>query len=294
MKPPCRLGLGTVQWGLAYGLANRDGVTPLREVKAILAEAESNGVRVLDTASLYGNAEAVLGANPLQAFKVITKTPAFGTPAISDGQVRQLVDTFGESLAKLSSGKLYGLLLHSANDLLAADGEKLADAMRDLKDAGSVEKIGVSIYDADQLAAALKVFKPDIVQLPVSVLDQRLLRDGSLQRLKDSGIEVHARSVFLQGLLLMPMAKVPAYFNPIRDLLERWRAAAEMQGLSPGRAALSFVRDIPFLDAVLVGVENLDQYRQCFVDFSAGDTFDASDLACGDRDFVNPSRWKIA
>ena len=115
-----------------------------------------------------------------------------------------------------------------------------------------------------------------------------------MARMKKLGIEIHARSVFLQGLLLMPLDRVPAYFDPIRPLLGQWHAAAEAQGLTPVQAALSFVRDIPYVDTVLVGVENLEQFHSCCVDFSAPAKFDASGLACHDPMYINPALWNRA
>ena len=289
-----KLGLGTVQWGLRYGLANQNGLTPPETVREILSEARSYGITILDTASLYGESEAVLGANSLEGFKVVTKTPRFATPVITDEQALNLTHTFSLSLQRLSTTKVYGLLIHHADDLLVPGGEKLVAAIMALKETGVVEKIGVSVYHSDQIDAVLKIIKPDLVQLPISVLDQRLLLNGQLERMKNMGIEIHARSVFLQGLLLMPLNRIPPYFDPIRPLLARWRAAAEGQGLTPVQAALSFVRDISYVDTVLVGVENLEQFRSCCVDFSVSATFDASGLACHDPMYINPALWNRA
>lgn len=293
MKSINKLGLGTVQWGLHYGLSNQHGITSPETVAAILSEARRRGITILDTASLYGDAEAALGANPLQAFRVVSKTPKFATPAITDEQALQLTHVFHQSLQKLSSQNIYGLLVHHAGDLLVPGGEKLVAAMMELKERGLVGNIGVSVYHGEQVDAVLKVFKPDIIQLPISVLDQRMLLDGQLERLKKEGVEIHARSVFLQGLLLMPLDKIPAYFDTVRPLLGRWHAAAQAQNMTPVQAALSFVRDIPYIDTVLVGVENLAQFQSCLEDFSIGASFDASDLACNDPLFVNPALWKI-
>lgn len=165
--------------------------------------------------------------------------------------------------------------------------------MRELKEKGEVQNIGVSVYDGAQVDAVLKVFKPDIIQLPINVLDQKMLLNGQLARLNQEGVEIHARSVFLQGLLLMPLREIPIYFDPIRPLLARWHAAAHAQGMTLIQAALSFVRDIPYVDTVLVGVENLAQFQSCVADFLIDARFDASGLACNDPMFVNPALWKV-
>lgn len=293
MKSINKLGLGTVQWGLPYGLANQHGITSPETVTALLREARRHGIKVLDTASLYGESEAVLGTNSLEDFKVITKTPSFATPCISDVEVGQLQETFQRSLDLLSCKKIYGLLIHRAEDLLIPGGDRLLAAMMQLKEKGVVEKIGVSVYDSVQVDAILKKFKPDLIQLPLSVLDQRMLASGHLELLKNEGVEIHVRSVFLQGLLLMPLTNIHVFFEPIRPLLSRWHAAAHAEGLTVNQAALAFVKNIPYVDTVLVGLDNLAQFRSCFDDFAMEITFDATGLASNDPCFVNPSLWQL-
>lgn len=292
MKNCNRLGIGTVQWGLPYGITNQGMKTAPEMVAAILDEARSSGISILDTASLYGDAETVLGENQLDAFRIVTKTLKFATPVITDEQARQIEHVFLQSLQRLSSKRVYGLLIHHADDILAPGGEKLVEALARLKQSGMVEKVGVSVYCAEQLDGILRVLTPDIVQVPINVLDQRLLASGHLEQMKRDGIEIHARSVFLQGLLLMPLAQIPKYFDPVKPLLEKWHFSAAEQGLSLIQASLSFVRDISYVDAVLVGVENLSQMRSCIADFSHDANFDAVQLACNNPNFVNPAFWK--
>lgn len=287
-----KLGLGTVQWGVAYGISNQVGKTDPDEVSAILSAARRVGVKLLDTASLYGEAESVLGANRLETFKIVTKTPRYATRLIEDQHVEQMFDTFNRSLDKLAVERVDGLLVHHAQDILIDGGERLVAGMGHLKELGKVSKIGVSIYDGEQLAGILQRFTPDLVQLPLNVVDQRLIHSGWLQRLHDRGVEIHVRSVFLQGLLLMSLDEVPTYFDPIRPLLTRWHSAALEQGMSLAQAALAFVRDLPEVDQVLVGVESVSQFQACLQDFLTPASFDAAGLACDDPAFVNPVLWK--
>jgi aryl-alcohol dehydrogenase-like predicted oxidoreductase len=110
--------------------------------------------------------------------------------------------------------------------------------------------------------------------------------------LHDKGVEIHIRSAFLQGLLLMPLEDVPAYFEPIRPLLMRWHAASREQGMSLVQAALAFVRDLPEVDQVLVGVESASQFQACLQDFCSPASFDAAGLGCDEPAFVNPVLWR--
>jgi aryl-alcohol dehydrogenase-like predicted oxidoreductase len=285
--------LGTVQWGLPYGLANQHGITTPETVTALLGEARQYGITVLDTASLYGQSEAVLGMNPLEGFKLVTKTPCFTASHISDIEAKQLGAIFQQSLDLLKCKKTYALLIHQADNFLVPGGDKLLAAMRQLKEKGLIEKIGVSVYDSTQVDALLKKFKPDLIQLPLNVMDQRMLASGHLEMLKNEGVEIHVRSVFLQGLLLMPLNNIPAYFEPVRPLLSRWHTAAHAQGLTVNQAALSFAKNIPYIDTVLVGLDSLAQFHSCFNDFAMDINFDATGLACNDPIFVNPSLWQL-
>ena len=288
-----KLGLGTVQWGLPYGVANQHGITTPETVTAQLGEARQYGITVLDTASLYGQSEAVLGMNQLEGFKVVTKTPRFTTPHISDIEANQLGATFQQSLDLLKCKKTYALLIHHADNLLVPGGDKLLAAMRQLKGKGLIEKIGVSVYDSIQVDAVMRKFTPDLIQLPFSVMDQRMLTSGHLELLKNEGVEIHVRSVFLQGLLLMPLSNIPAFFEPVRPLLTRWHAAAKAQGLTVNQAALAFVKNIPYVDTVLVGLDNLAQFRSCINDFTMDINFDATGVACNNSLFINPSLWQL-
>ncbi len=288
-----KLGLGTVQWGLSYGIANQHGITTPETVTALLNDARHHGIEVLDTAALYGKSEAVLGTNSLEGFKVITKTPSFATSHIADIEVNQLGETFQQSLDLLSRKKIYGLLIHHAENILVPGGDLLLAAMKQLKEDGLVDKIGVSVYGGAQVDAVLKKFTPDLIQLPFSILDQRMLTSGHLEQLKNKGVEIHVRSVFLQGLLLMPLRNIPAFFEPVRPLLTRWHAAAQEQGLTVNQAALSFVKNIPYVDTILVGLDNLAQFRTCITDFTIDMNFDATGLACNDPVYVNPSLWQL-
>lgn len=286
-----KLGLGTVQWGGDYGVSNLAGRTPPSEVANILAAARRLGVKVLDTAALYGESEQVLGRNELASFQVVTKTARFDRAVISADDGARMLATFRESLAKLRCSSVYGLLIHNADDLLAQDGDILVRCLERLKGDGKVKKIGVSVYSGDQAALLLSRFTPDLVQVPISVLDQRLIRGGHLDLLKSHGVEIHVRSVFLQGLLLMDPSCIPRYFEPIRPLLMRWHATARDAGMTASQAALAFVRTLPQVDCVLVGVESARQLDQCAIDFVRGGSFDAAALACADPAFINPSMW---
>lgn len=286
-----KLALGTVQWGTDYGISNKGGKTPAREVGRILAVAADAGIGLLDTAAHYGAAEAALGSNSLTAFKVVTKTPHFASASIEPEHELALLRTFDASLANLQLDAVYGLLVHHAPDLLVPGAEILVQTLQRLKAEGHVAKVGVSVYNSDQIGSLLERFTPDLIQLPLNALDQRLLKSGDIGKLKDLGVEIHVRSVFLQGLLLMPLDALPPKFAAHKAVLAQWHEEVRRQGLTPKQAALAFVRDIDEVDHLLIGVETVGQLQECLTDYASKGSFDATRLNCNDENLLNPALW---
>ncbi|RZL08781.1 MAG: aldo/keto reductase, partial [Hymenobacter sp.] len=223
-----RLALGTVQFGLAYGLNNQDGQPATATVAAILAAAETAGLTLLDTASAYGNSEARLGelAGENADFEIITKVPA-GPPA-------QVAQHLAESMARLQRTRLYGVMFH-AFGLLQAEPTAWK-ALQAAREAGQVARIGVSLYHPHEAEWLLtQGWDVDLVQVPYNVLDQRFA--NVLPQLAARGVEVHVRSAFLQGLLLREPASLPPFFQPLGPKLTQLRALAAEAGV-PLPAAL--------------------------------------------------------
>lgn len=291
-----KLGLGTVQFGLDYGVSNATGRTPENEVASILRLAADNGIRILDTAAGYGCSEEVLGRSiPAgHEFSIVTKTPPLRPDETGDDYIERIRKAFLDSIEKLGRPPLYAVLAHRADDLLSPYGERLMETLLDWKRQGLVSKVGASVYDSQQIDAILARHPVELVQLPVSVLDQRLLASGHLAKLKDAGIEVHARSVFLQGLLLMRPDAAPAYFSPIKADLAAYREWIESQGLSPMQAALGFVLGMPELDHVILGVNSTEQLREILACQTAKcDAGALARYALTDPAMLDPSRWRI-
>ncbi|WP_343711813.1 aldo/keto reductase [Inquilinus sp.] len=247
------LGLGTAQFGLDYGIANDRGICPPEDVAAILETAAAAGIGVLDTAPAYGTAEQVLGQvlPAAHRFRIVTKTPHLGGLRHADEIGQAVRDAYAASRVKLRRDRLAGLLTHNANDLLRPGGPALWAAMAALQRAGEVERIGASVYSAGQLAAVLERYPLDLVQLPWNAVDGRI-GPGLLAALAERGIELHARSVFLQGLLLAPPAQAARVSPAAEALVGRWRDAVGTA--DPLAAALGAVIGRPEIGTALVGV----------------------------------------
>lgn len=253
-----KIGLGTAQLGLDYGIANRRGRPDRDAVRAILDQAAEHGIRVLDTSPAYGDAELRIGElSPAGTpFSIVTKTPELDAehdaPRHVEGHLR-------ESLRRLDTPQVYGLLAHAPDDLLGPRGAAIYETLCRLRAAGMVSRIGVSVYTGEQIDAILERYEIDLIQVPLSILDQRLLDSGHLRALKQAGVEVHARSVFLQGLLTLTPAELPVYFESAREPLLRLGSAAEREGATILEAAIGFVHGLAEVDSLICGVESPDQ-----------------------------------
>ncbi len=186
------------------------------------------------------------------------------------------------------------MLVHNCDHLFLPGGEKLFNAMTELKKRGVVKKIGVSVYNTKQIDCLLDNYSVDLVQLPINIFDQRLIEDGQLTRLKKHGIEIHARSIFLQGLILMPFKDLPSWFEPIRHRLELFHKEAKNRNMSLLQLALGFVQDISEIDKIVVGVNTLEQLHEIVsATLIRVNSTELSNISFNDPTFLNPSNWKV-
>jgi aryl-alcohol dehydrogenase-like predicted oxidoreductase len=284
-----RLALGTAQFGMSYGIANHDGQVTRSVAKAMLQYAASTGIDTVDTAIGYGESETCLGEVGTQGFKLITKLPAVPDGCVDvSGWVQEQV---AASLSRLGVSAVYGLLLHRPEQLLGTDGKALYQTLQTLKDSGQVQKAGISIYAPGELKALTSRYRFDLVQAPFNILDRRLHTTGWLQRLKREGVEVHTRSAFLQGLLLMPQATIPAQFASWSELWSKWHAWLSRYKVSAVQACLAFPLAFPEIDRVVVGADSVSQLKQIIS--AAIDVLrnELPDLNCDDEGLINPARW---
>ena len=290
-----KIALGTAQFGMDYGLSNTHGKTDKYEVSKILQYAYDYGISLIDTASSYGDSEKILGEVITNYYcKLVTKTPHFSDSYIDNSHVVKLKESFHQSLFNLKQKDIYGLLLHSCDDLLKPGGDLLFQEMEDLKSMGVVKKIGVSLYNSEQIDIVLSKFNIDLVQLPINIFDQQLLIGGWLDKLKDYDVEIHARSAFLQGLLLMTNDLVPPYFFPIKKNLEAFYKSAKELSLSQLELALGYVMGVSEIDQVVVGVNTVEQLKEIIKATQVQiNPMEFSDISINDPAFTNPSFWKV-
>ena len=277
-----KLALGTVQFGLDYGVTNLSGQVAIGEVKNILDYAKEKSIDTLDTASGYGNSEQVLGEVGVNNYRIITKT----TP-LKNG-VDGVIKGFHQSLDSLNIGQVGGLLIHNIDDTKDKRFGKLFYKLNELKEEGVIKKIGFSTYTPEQVDFLLENFDFDLIQVPFNVFDTRLVEGGQLKALKKKNIEIHARSVFLQGVLLS-FDSLSDYFSTWDAQFEQYQGLVREKELSLLEYALNFALNTQELDKILVGVDSVNQLTDIVNAFKSD--VDLKAFKIDDINLLNPNLW---
>ena len=261
MKPT--VCLGTAQFGLDYGITNRMGKVTEETAHQILNEAQKYGFNTLDTAAAYGDAEKIIGKIIMynNDFKLISKLPRQEETSFKESSTSIWDRTLARSLERLKTDSLEGLLVHSSEDLKKEGNEYLIDWLRRTKDYGYTKKVGVTIYEKDELEG-IDLKNIDIVQLPLSLYDQRMVIEGTIAKLKDRGIEVHARSIYMQGLILQKSIYWPKWVGKnSENMHKKLESFARQKNLDLLDMAIGYVKDQEGVDKIVIGVCNTRELR---------------------------------
>ena len=277
-----KLALGTAQFGLDYGISNTAGKVLDHELQQILQVAAAAGITLLDTAQAYGDAESRLGQVIANNFQIISKL----APGTTAATVRAAVH---HSLEQLKQPSLYGLMLHRTQDY----SPKLWHELQFMQSAGFIGKLGISVYTPEELDEWYAHNPlPSLVQLPANLLDQRFLRSGWLDRLKDAQCEIYVRSVFLQGLLLMPPEQRPHRFSRFNAQFNSFDILAQQYGRL--NLALAIQYAMPQIDRFVIGccsaAEISDIVKAC-QQAPILNTSEFASLMSDDIQLLNPALW---
>lgn len=284
-----KLILGTVQFGLNYGVNNTSGKPDQETVQKILSFAYDAGIRYLDTAEAYGDAHDVIGLfhekNPTQVFDIITKLPH---------QIDENISTKVENyLEQLHVKQLYGLLFHSYQSY--ADNKESIQLLNKYKSAGKVKYIGVSVYTNTQMDEVINDDNIDIIQLPFNLFDNENLRGEILEKAKRQNKIIHSRSAFLQGLFFSTPEKKNKTAQALSEELNYINQISNRSKISVQKIALNYCLQQAHIDSVLIGVDNLSQLNQnvADADLSLSDMLinEINSIHIKDTDLLNPSLW---
>lgn len=280
--------LGTVQFGLPYGINNKHGKPEAERVFALLDYAYAQGVRTLDSADAYGNAPDLIGSyhqcRP-NRFKISTKFKA--------GPNFKSEDWLNGQLEKFSVERLYACMFHDFQDY--KDNREAIKAFKPLVKRGLIQQIGVSVYTNEQLAEAVEDADISLIQLPFNLLDNHLQRGTLLARAKNNGKEIQVRSVFLQGLFFMDVHHLPHKVSPLRPALEKLHQLSHHYAIPLASMALAYATSNPTIDKILVGVDTLEQLQNNLRGLHRtlpAELVEAIDTLAVERiDLLNPTNW---
>ena len=278
--------LGTVQLGLPYGINNTEGKPTEEEAFRILDFAFNNQITSLDTADGYGEALQVIGrytAFSKRSFRIINKFKADETT---------LFDKLNKSLNLLQVSSLFCYMYHHFPDYKS---RSVIQDLRELKKKGLTEKIGISLYSVDQLSQVVDDNDIDVIQIPVNILDLSKEKEELLIKARENGKEIHARSVYLQGLFLKNSASLVGNLTGMKPYLEMIKLTSLNHNIDLKKAALNFVLQKKCVDHVVLGIDHVSQLKEnlAMIDPSFdGQIFDGIEVDSADAYLLNPANWK--
>tara|TARA_B100001093_G_C26832817_1_gene1016909 strand:+ start:637 stop:1515 length:879 start_codon:yes stop_codon:yes gene_type:complete len=286
--------LGTAQFGLNYGISNNTGKVSSTNIEKIFRTAIDQGVNYLDTANVYGDAEDKIGTffDLTKQFKLITKIAHTKEDYKIKENIQFIKEELSISLDKMKREKVDILLVHNTKDILNVEGSEFFRSLMEIKDSGLANRIGVSVYTIQELSEILEKYSVDVVQLPLNVFNQNFLKSGILKKLNRKDIEIHSRSVFLQGLLLMKTSELNNYFDRIKVLHSSYQDVVFRNKLSLVEGALNFIKSIKEIDAIIFGVQDSAQLSEIINSLESKlIDIDYRDFSVDDESITNPSKW---
>lgn len=287
-----KIAIGTAQYGMKYGVANKIGKIQDQEMRNILDFAIKNGINTIDTAMGYGDCESKLGELGVKNFNLITKITNlsdFGKNT-EDFALKSL----RSSIENLKVDNVNSLLLHNPNDLISKNKEIIYNSIQRCKKEGLCRKVGISCYDVEQVSNIIQNFDIDIIQFPLNIFNTKLIDSGLIKILKKKNIEIHVRSVFLQGLLLMEKTEINSYFYRWEEIFNVWEEWLRITNISKLQACLLFVFGIKEVDKIILGIDSLLHLQQ-ILDILKNNHAEINPFALSsiDEDLINPSKWNL-
>ena len=295
-----KLVLGTAQLGLDYGIANKERRPSEKEAFRIMKSAVESGILYFDTAHSYGNSEIIIGKflNIYKAYKnkinIITKMAPLKKKKLDEKDIN---NRFFESLNRLGQESIYCYMIHNFSDI-ENNCDEIGKVFLKLKENGYIKKIGVSVYDNFQIKFLLNNFSFDLIQLPISIFDQRLINNNSLLELKKKNIEIHARSVFLQGLMFLNENALPKKLTKFKNYIEKLNIISSKFKFSKEEIALLFVNAINKIDKIVIGVEKIDQLQRNVKILNKSESFNKirtlinfENFFIKDTNIIDPRGW---
>ncbi len=253
-----KIAIGTAQLGSDYGIGNKTGKMDKFNIKKIINTAQKNGMNFIETAQSYGTSEKILGSLNKKNLKIITKLPLKNPTKNIKNWV---FFSIKKSLKNLKIKKLHGLLIHNPKQLSGKTGKIIYRSLIEMREKKLINKIGVAVYSVEEIENLLKKFHFDIVSIPFNIFDRRLVSSGLLKKLKNMNIQIFARSIFLQGLLLMKKKQRPIYFNKWTKIFRGWDEFSKKSRNTRLENCLGYVLNYPEIDKIILGFDNYRHFQ---------------------------------
>ena len=284
-----KIAIGTAQFGMSYGISNKTGEIEQNEINAILGLAKKNQIKTLDTAQSYGSSEKKIGNYLIKSnqkdWTVITKISDLNNSILDQIKLSQINLNLRPAI----------ILAHSKNIYL---DEKFQKFILNMEKQGNKYKIGVSLYNEQEINEVMKFgMKPDIVQLPLNILDTRLYKRGILSKLYENKVEIHARSIFLQGLFYLSESRLKKQFNDVLPYMNKLNEIAEKYGISIASLSLLWTYKLKEVTKIIIGIDTLSQLQSHINTLSLkikSEIFEqALKINYENEKILNPTLWEI-
>tara|TARA_B100000073_G_scaffold347021_1_gene360041 strand:+ start:527 stop:1393 length:867 start_codon:yes stop_codon:yes gene_type:complete len=282
--------LGTAQFGLNYGATNKVGKLSKTNISRILDKSKDLGVIGLDTSPNYGDSEIILGDLGIKNFEICTKLPSIS--ATNQSLKRTIKNHIETSLKNLKIDCIDYYLLHDEKNLYQENSDEILEELLQHKKNGLLKKIGISIYSYSQLMNYPQKEKLDLVQGPYNLADSRFYSSGLCDFLEKKKIEFHARSIFLQGILLADHETLPYYFKKYKKFFSKLNDLEKKLQCNKLELCLNYVLNSKKISASIIGIDSYEHLNEIFE--AANKKIELFELNCNsDEDFINPQRWNL-
>jgi aryl-alcohol dehydrogenase-like predicted oxidoreductase len=287
--------LGSANFGQNYGISNKTELSAL-EINKILIKAFRSEITTIDTSPEYGQAERIIGNflkenNLKKNIKIITKMPK--NLSLKKEPEYIIKKTLENSIKNLSVPRIDTLLIHDIKDFMKVFSDKTLNLLNDLKKSKIVKKIGVSIYEKNDLKEIKNMIPINVVQLPISIIDQRPIENGLVNELKKKKIKVHGRSIFLQGLIFMNPNKIPSNCRSLKYSVKKIQDFCKKRQISVVKLCFMFLNTIKDLDSCVVGINSLKHFNEILV-FQSSQPFKKicfKSFASNNEEQIDPRYW---
>lgn len=243
--------LGTATFQDRYGISSAQVSRSRNNHKELLESAAKLGIKFIDSAPSYGDAEKIIGeaSETGSRFQIYTKYSGF-----NDYEISKVWNSVKTSLENLKIETFAGFYFHNILEMAKLHRLELSDFVDEIRELGIASKVGISVYTEEDIQRAIEIFPSlDLLQVPENILDRRLVNSKLLQGLHEEGVEIHVRSVFLQGLLLMPESSIPTYLTDVRPLILELSNYARERELSVLDLCINYIQGLPWSDKMIVG-----------------------------------------